>query len=229
MAISYNTGIYNNNLVFALDAANPRCYPGTGTVAYDGVTRNNLTIANSPTYTSTGIKCWTFDGSTQYMYNYSANNPLTSNAATVICWINPNATQPDSTYSGLFVIGTKSCPLGTGNGQTLLFSMRSDRTLTMAKWCDDSGSSIAPAADTWSQVSLVKNGASTRFGVNTTFQNATDTGTQNFTGASFNIGCTDSPGRYYSGKMAICLLYNQALTDDQITQTYNAYRGRFGV
>lgn len=229
MAIAYNTGIYNDNLVFALDAANPRCYSGSGTVMYDGVTRNNLIIANSPAYTSTGIKCWTFDGISNYMYNFSASNPLTSNAATVILWINPDATQPDPNYSGMFVLGTKDCALGSGNGQSLLFSMQSNRTLTMAKWCDDSFSSIAPAASTWSQVSLVKNGATTRFGVNTTFQTASNTGTQAFAGSKFTIGCTDDPGRYFAGKMAICLLYNQALTDSQIIQTYDAYKGRFGV
>jgi hypothetical protein len=229
MSVGYNPAIVTDNLAFVMDAANPRCYPGSGTVMYDGVTRNNLTIANSPVYTSTDIKCWTFDGVDDYMYNFSASNPLTGNAATVILWINPDATQPDASYSGMFALGTKGCALGSGNGQTLLFSMTSNRTLTMAKWCDDSFSSIAPAASTWSQVSLVKDGAATRFGVNTSFQNASNTGTQAFAGSSFTIGCTDNPGRFFAGKMAICLLYNQALSDDQITQIYTTYRGRFGI
>lgn len=228
MSINYNTSIAPSNLVFALDASNPRCYPGSGSTVYDGVTRNNLTMVNV-TYNSSGIPYFSFDGVDAYMYNYSANNPLTNNMATVISWIYPSTTQPDGTYSGLLALGTKDCNAGSGNGVTLLFSMTSTRVLTMAKWCDDSYGSIAPAANTWSQVSLVKNGASTRFGVNTTFENASNTGTNIFSGSSFTIGCTDNPGRYYNGRIAITLLYNQALSDDEVTQVFNAYRSRFGV
>lgn len=228
MSVFANPNIPQPNLVFAMDASNPRCYPGSGTVMYDGVTRNNLTIANAA-YTAGAIPYFNFDGVDDYMYNFTTNNPLTSNAATVILWVYPSTTQPDANYSGMFALGTKNCALGGGNGQTILFSMRSDRTLTMAKWCDDSFSSIAPTANTWSQVSLVKNGASTRFGINTSFQDASNTGTQSFTGVNFTVGCTDNPGRYFSGRIAVVLLYSAALTDDQITQTYTAYRSRFGV
>lgn len=228
MSVFANPNIPQPNLVFAMDASNPRCYSGSGTVMYDGVTRNNLTIANA-TYTAGAIPYFNFDGVDDYMYNFTTNNPLTSNAATVILWIYPSTTQPDANYSGMFALGTKACTLGSGNGQTLLFSMQSNRTLSMAKWCDDSFSSIAPTADTWSQVSLVKNGASTRFGINTSFQDASNTGTQSFTGVNFTVGCTDNPGRYFSGRIAVVLLYSAALTDDQITQTYTAYRSRFGV
>lgn len=228
MSVYANPNIPQPNLVFAMDASNPRCYPGSGSVMYDGVTRNNLSIANA-SYNSSGIPYFNFDGIDDYMYNFSTNNPLTSNAATVIVWVYPAATQPDTNYSGMFALGTKGCALGTGFGQTLLFSMQSNRTLTMAKWCDDSFSSIAAPADTWSQVSLVKNGATTRFGVNTTFQTAGNTGTESFAGSAFTIGCTDNPGRYFSGRIAVVLLYSAALTDEQVTQIYNAYRSRFGV
>lgn len=224
MAINYNTGIYTPNLVYAMDASNKRCYPGSGTIVYDALTRNNLTIANA-TYNSTGIPYFDFDGVDDYMYNTSASNPLTSNVTTVILWIYPGATQTDATYNGMFAFGNKTC-----TGDSILFSMKSDRALTMAKWCDDStNGTLQPTADTWSQVSIVKNGASTRFGVNTTFQDASNTGTTNFSGSTFTIGSTDTPGRYYKGRIAIALMYNAALTDDQVTQVYNAYRTRFGV
>lgn len=229
MAISYNTGIYADNLVFALDASNKRCYPGSGSVAYDGVTRNDLTIVDA-THNSSGIPYFNFNGTSAYMYNYSAGNPLTSNTATVIAWIYPNSTQTDGTYNGIFALGTKGCALGNGNGQSLLFSMTSSRVLTMAKWCDDStNGTLAPVANTWSQVTLIKNGASTRIAVNTTFENTSSTGTQNFSGGNFTIGCTDNPGRYFGGRIALILLYNSALTDAQVTQVYNGYRTRFGV
>jgi hypothetical protein len=108
--------------------------------------------------------------------------------------------------------------------------MQSNRTLTMAKWCDDSFSSIAAPESTWSMVTLVKNGATTRFGINaTTFNNSADTGTQNFAGTTLTVGCTDNPGRYYQGRIGAIYLYNRALTDNEISQNFNALRGRYGL
>ena len=198
---------------------------------FDTYNQNNVFLSNV-TYVGGSIPYFDFNGTSSYGYNFSAfNNPLTTgNTASVLLWIYPNTTQPDPSYSGMFALGTKGCALGNGNGQTLLFSMQSNRTLTMAKWCDDSFSSIAPTANTWSMVSLVKDGASTRFGINgSTFSNGGNTGTQNFAGTNLTIGCTDNPGRYYSGRIASVMLYKTALSDSQILQNFNAQRRRFGL
>jgi hypothetical protein len=227
MGIFYNPSS-SDNLVFCMDAANTKCYNGSGTTMVDLCGNNNLTMANV-TYNSSGIPYFGFNGSSSYCYNLSASNPLTSNSATVIVWINPVATQLEPNYAGMFALGTKGCSLGTGRGQTLLFSMTSNRTLSMAKWCDDSFSSIAAPASTWSMVTLVKNGATTRWAVNDTFQAGNDTGTENFAGSSFTIGCTDNPGRYFTGNIGLVKLYNKALSDTEISNNFNALRGRFGI
>lgn len=231
MSVSYNPGILSSNLVFCLDAANTKSYPGSGSTWTDLSGRgNNIALANT-SFVGGSIPYLDFNGTSSYGYNYSANNPLTGNAATIVLWIYPNTTQPDGTYSGMFALGTKDCALGNGNGRTLLFSMKSNRALTMAKYCDDStNGTLAPTANTWSMVSLTKNGATTRFGINgSTFENSSDTGTQNFTGTNLTVGCTDNPGRYFSGRIAHIMLYNTALTDTQLLQNFNALRGRFGI
>jgi hypothetical protein len=196
----------------------------------DLIGTNRMQMMNA-TYVGGSNSYFDFNGTSSYCYNYSANNPLINrNTATALIWVYPDTTQPDANYSGMFALGTKSCELGGGNGQTLLFSMQSNRTLTMAKYCDDSFSSIAPAANTWSMVSLVKNGASTRFGINaSTFFDASNTGTQNFSGTNLTIGCTDNPGRYYKGRIAAIQLYNRALSDVEIAKNFNALRSRFGI
>ena len=217
-------------IVFSLDAWNSKCYNGTGSIAYDLASLNDMTLYNGVGFNGSGIPYFNFNGSNQYMRKVSGvTNPLTSNAATVIAWIQPNTTQPDATYSGLFSLGTKGCALGSGNGQTLLFSMRSNRVLTMAKWCDDSYSSIQVPDNSWSMVSLKKDGALTRFSVNETFNTSGNTGTQAFAGTAFTVGCTDNPGRYYSGKISSISLYNTALSDQEILDIFNNTRGRFGI
>jgi hypothetical protein len=232
VALIHSPSIVTSGLVLCLDAANTKSYPGSGTTWTDLSGRGNtdVTLSNT-TFVGGTIPYLDFNGTNSYGYNFTANNGLTSgNTATIILWIYPNTTQPDGSYSGMFALGTKGCALGSGNGQTLLFSMQSNRTLTMAKWCDDSYSSIAPAANTWSMVSLVKNGASTRFGINASiFNDAANTGTQNFAGDDLTIGCTDNPGRYFSGRIASVVLYNSALTDAQLQQNFNALRSRFSI
>lgn len=227
MGLSHSPSIVTNGLVLCLDAGNTKSYPGSGTTWRDLSGRGNtdVTLSNT-TFVGGSIPYLDFNGTSSYGYNFTANNGLTTgNTATIILWVYPSTTQPDGNYSGMFALGNKSC-----TGQTLLFSMQVNRTLTMAKWCDDSYSSIAPAANTWSMVSLVKNGASTRFGINaSTFNDAANTGTQNFAGDDLTIGCTDNPGRYFSGRIASVVLYNSALTDAQLQQNFNALRGRFGI
>jgi len=217
-------------LSFCLDAWNSKCYSGSGTTALDLMGLNDMTLYNSVGFNSSGIPYFEFNGTNQYMRKPSGViNPLEgNNTATIIAWIQPNETQPDPSYSGMFALGTKGCALGSGNGQTILFSMRSTRVLTMAKWCDDSFSSIT-APTTWCMVTLKKDGALTRFSVNDTFTTSGNTGSQNFTGTSFTIGCTDNPGRYYSGKISSIMAYNTALSDNEILDIFNGSRDRFGI
>jgi hypothetical protein len=228
MGIAYNPRTVTDGLVLALDAGNRKSYPGSGTTWTDLSGTNHLALSNV-SYVSATTPYFDFNGTTSYAYNFSANNVLsTGNTATVLVWIYPATTQPDANYSGMFNLGTKDCALGSGNGRTLLFSMQSNRTLTMARYCDDSFSSIAPTANTWSMVSLVKNGASTRFGINaTTFNNAANTGTQNFAGTNLTVGCTDNPGRYYQGRIGAVYLFNRTLSDVEIAQNYNALKSRY--
>lgn len=228
MALGHSPFITSDNLVFYMDAANTKSYNGSGTIITDLCRRNNLTMSNV-TYNSSDIPYFGFNGTSSYCYNFSALNPLTSNAATVIVWINAAVTQSEPNYSGMFALGTKGCALGTGRGQTLLFSMTGNRTLSMAKWCDDSFSSIITPASTWSMVTLIKNGATTRWAVNNTFQAGNDTGVENFSGSSFTIGCTDNPGRYFTGNIGLVKLYNKALSDTEVLQNFNALRVRFGI
>ena len=232
MATFTGPDVKSDDLVFCLDAWNSKCYSGSGTTAYDLTGLNDMTLYNSVGFNSSGIPYFEFNGSNQYMRKPSGVvNPLTSNAATVVAWIQPNTSAgSDPNYSGMFSLGTKSCPLGSGNGQTLLFSIRnSSRNLTMAKWCDDSFSSLSVPDTSWSMVTLKKDGALTRFSVNETFATTGNTGTQAFTGTAFTVGCTDNPGRYYGGKMSSMVLYNRALSDSEILGLFNITRSRFGI
>ena len=68
MGISYNPRIVTDGLVLALDAANPKSYPGSGTTWTDLSGRGNTgTLTNGPTYSSTNGGSIVFDGSNDYV------------------------------------------------------------------------------------------------------------------------------------------------------------------
>ena len=45
---------------------------------------------------------------------------------------------------------------------------------------------------------------------------------------NFNIG-TSSGTFYYQGNIYVFMIYNRALSADEILQNYNAFKGRFGL
>lgn len=44
-----------------------------------------------------------------------------------------------------------------------------------------------------------------------------------------DIGQDDLGGRFFSGRIAIAMVYNRALTSTEVTQNWNAFRPRFGI
>lgn len=71
MGISYSPKIVTDGLVLCLDPANARSYPGTGTTWTDLTRNNNLTLTNSPTFSSDNRGVFSFDGSDDYAVNTS--------------------------------------------------------------------------------------------------------------------------------------------------------------
>ena len=68
MGIRRGPNIVRDGLVFAVDAANPTSYPGSGTIWKDQtVNQNNGTLTNGPTFDSGNGGSIVFDGSNDYV------------------------------------------------------------------------------------------------------------------------------------------------------------------
>ena len=87
MAITRNTFLSNvADLIFYLDAVNPKSYPGSGATWNDlSPNRNNFTLFNTPTYTSNGTTgtYLSFNGSNQYARSVNAINFNAYSAVTI--------------------------------------------------------------------------------------------------------------------------------------------------
>ena len=57
MGFSRGPNIVNKELLYTLDAASPKSFPGSGTTWFNLASNNdNATLSNSPTFNNSGIK-----------------------------------------------------------------------------------------------------------------------------------------------------------------------------
>jgi len=239
MAFAYSPKIITDGLVFAVDAANKKSYPGSGTTWTDLAGNNNGTLINGPTFDSGNGGSIVFDGTNDYAEAGTANDFLPINDMTLDAWINL------SNYDSCICMS----PDPSGGNEMIFYIPSSTNTTWIAKklsctFDNSAGASGAwPTSNTdiplniWTHVCLVRDGATCRFYYNGV---ADGTGTRGTGTLSYATGQplylstdVDGPsftkGNYFGGKMSNFKIYSRALSALEITQNYNALKSRFGL
>ena len=160
-----------------------------------------------------------FDGTTsKYINTNSGNNlPLGNSPRTMLAWIKP-AGYPDPTYNGILVYSGGACTTGS------LLSINNVGRLTMAFWCNDAyQAGITVNLNQWNQVAFTyEGGTSVKFYINGALVDTETIGiAATTTNGPIRIGCTDNPGRCFNGQIEDAMIFNQALTANQIQALYN--------
>jgi len=89
--------IVTDGLVLALDAANPKSYPGSGTTWYDISGNGNTgSLINSPTYVVDNFGTFTIDGTNEY---FTASGVVTTTSWSAFLWFKYNG-QTEFTLKG---------------------------------------------------------------------------------------------------------------------------------
>ena len=87
MGLSHSPRIVTDGLVFCVDAANKRSYPGVGTTWTDlTANKNNGTLTNGPTFDSANGGSIVFDGTNDYVDLGSSLSISTSSPFSVEFW-----------------------------------------------------------------------------------------------------------------------------------------------
>jgi hypothetical protein len=203
---------------------------GSGNIAHDETKRNDGNLVNNPAWVDGKFsKALRFNsGSNQYVRNPDASKlPLGSSPRTMMAWINP-VSYPDATYNGIVAYGAMAC-----TGQGSLLSIKNDGRLSMAFWCNDAYQTTGPTVplNQWTHVALTYSGGTTvRFYINGQFvqESSLSAGipanTQN---GPIRIGCTDDPGRCFNGIIDEVMIFNRALSDEEIKFLYEQGVGKF--
>ena len=221
MATQFANGkIVTDGLVLCLDAADQTSYPTTGTTWFDLAGSNNGTLTNGPTFSGTGASSSiVFDGTDDYVdcgNNSSLNAP---NQITLSAWVNGTYT-PGAEYAVI----DKGEVVGHHFGvyqQKIIFQTTQGYKL----------SNTVLSNNVWYNIIVVYDKINVKFYLN----NIAD-GVQSLSGGLNAPTANVLIGRYrndlpltFNGKISITQIYNRALTASEITQNFNALRGRFGL
>jgi hypothetical protein len=221
MAVQYNASTVTNGLVLALDAANTQSYPGSGNIWRDlSGNGNDITLVNSPTFSTTNKGQITFNGSTQYG-TVPSNTSLTFSQPTVIVACTPGV--------GTVIAKGRSGSYwnyGIAAPSTTFFRARNNNNdVDSLTYPTKSGINIFTAA--W-------DGAFVNFYLNGEFLSKTNSSYSPIANNLHNltIGVAQSGGgffEYYGGSISYILIYNRCLSANEIKQNHDALKSRYGL
>ena len=241
MGVYSGTEISEEGLVLCLDAANPRSYGGSGTTWYDLTNdEKNITLINSPSFSSNNSGILTFDGIDDYGYTNATdissdtgltisiwlygikwhleNCPCVNNAG-ILDWstgywnmasINSNLGGP---YFTLYADSPSETP-STINRKNISFGATNqlNQWLNLVATYDDTSKEIK----TYNNTNLVGNSSiQIDFSISARVHLA-----------RYMRHCGNCPSNIIMPQIKI---YNRALSAQEITQNFKATRGRFGL
>lgn len=217
MSLGHNPTIVNNGLVFCVDAANPRSYPGSGTAWSQLVGSTNTgVLTNGPTYSSSNLGSLVFDGVDDYV-DFSGNLG-TMGAYTIMYWAYRSAENrmpiAYRTSTAFYWYGDNSWYYTHGG--------------VAGEYYYSKPTSIP--LNTWGCLCVVYNGSNVSI-----YRQGVYQGQQSTTGTAdwsqgLRVGYWSALGGYaWQGNISDVMMYNIALSADQVTQNFNALRGRYGI
>jgi hypothetical protein len=246
--------IARDGLVFHYDAGKTSSYSGIGVTIFDlsGI-GNTGTLINGPTFSSLNGGSIVFDGSNDYFEAQHSSSLNISGSITVDVWVYMTSV---SNSADMNLICKYSNAGGSSNQSWILFKSTGDYRsaspdgLTANNnefvWLASSNGNYSGAligtgeqvlTNTWYNVVAIYNSSTEKMQMYLNGQlktNVTRTG-QTSGVLSTNLrnlqigGTPLDSNRWIQGRIPIARVYNRALTQQEISQNYNAVKNRYGL
>ena len=223
MAFYRGPQVVTDGLILALDAANSKSYPGSGTIWRDISGNNNTgTLTNGPTFNSANGGNIVFDGVDDFV-NCGNSSLLQITAGTISAWV--KTMSPGSSYRGIIV---------KQNNYALFVK---DSIFITYDWGGggDRSTGINIADGNWKNIamSFTENTGAPLNNANVYLNgNLVLTTTiklsNNTVGVALAAGST-SISQNLNGSIAYSSVYNRVLSTTEISQNYNAQKSRFNL
>jgi len=231
MGLSHSPRIVTDGLVFCVDAANPRSYPGAGTTWTDLTSASVTgTLLNGPTFDSDNAGSIVFDGSDDYV-NFGTPTIITEFPLTITSFIKRSSSDTrDVIFGNYYAVGTnRSFQFEIDNNNVLQGICSSDGTFQASN--EVNGSTTINTDEVYHASCVMESGEAR------VYLNGVLDGTDSSWASELNtpvarylIGAedTNSAGaHYFAGNIYSIQVYNRALTTAEIRRNYNATRWRF--
>jgi hypothetical protein len=229
------TQMVTSGLVGHWDAGNSASYPGSGTTWTDLTGTRNATLINSPPFVNGSFE---FDGTNQ-MAEAAHTSAFNVTSLTILVWVR-STPMTSANYSPLvskhplnsFNVNSRDYSLYTHNstGATAVPNNLHFTSGPRGQWNYALPSS--PPSGQWFQAGCWVDGTTRNSGA---IFNGTKSGnvlTLSSALPQFTVPIQISRGDYSfwgNAPIAVVKLYNRVLSDNEITQNFNATRGRFGL
>ena len=237
MALRHSPKIVTDGLLRCLDIGNNRSYPGSGSTITDLSNSKDNGTNNGASYNSDDPKNFSF-GNNDYISGTSFYN--SRDAGSVEVWFQHN----QSTHSQIGMIYFEGTANGFGNPKEMHLSVSTSGVLNIFFEAGSNDLSLnqsgSISANTWTCATAtftgLTSGKSAKIYVNGSL-NTSGSATGSYSGGSASsvsyIGrsATTVSGAYRGlvGKIAIVRCYSKQLSDAEVSQNYNAVKGRFGL
>ena len=211
MGIAYNTSIVPDGLIFAVDPANTRCYSGAGTSVASLISGMGGTLFNGASYSTANGGCFTFDG-TNDILKFQGQDILNS-VYTHCAWFKMNVLQTCLVIDG-------------GWAGTVIFSSRVEYY-----YSDTSpnymGANYNFSSGRWYFICAVRGANQKQVYIDGNLINSVNSSDSYSCPYDYiNIG-SNSGVQNLNGNVGHILIYNKALTAQEIKQNYNATKKRY--
>jgi hypothetical protein len=246
--------IVSRGLILHLDASDRTSYvPGSNIWRDLSGIRGNSTLTNGPLFNSTKGGSIVFDGTNDYVAlfgNSFGYSPGTTGELSLEVWINPTGpftvytTEPPVTnLSGVLGQGFFNNSIGwglgiqviSGIGNCFVFQVRNSSNIVNVGATSTSGYSTFTTNQWYHLIGTFTRNNLSRLYVNGTLTSSTSSVSLN--GVNITPSLSDAAisraggdGRFYTGcEISVSRLYNYPLTSQEVSQNYNALKGRFGL
>lgn len=229
MSVFTGPSVINQGLAVCFDAANIKSYPGTGNIWYNiGYTGGSVT---GQTYTPAwgtlgGVTCFNFNQVGAYFLNNSffpSSFPTDSTNLTISVWFYPAASELSS--------GDRGNLVRANNSNAFYMSWNKGNQQQSNYWYGktnegyhESGAAITRSS--WNNIVAVWSASALNQWLNGVKTTASTSGTTANQTGGLQIGW-EGDSRQFSGGISVIHIYDRALSDWEVTQSFNALRGRF--
>ena len=251
MSLAHSPQIVTNGLVYLLDPANSKCWDGISTTMTSLVNNATNNITNSPY----GINSTSYSVRTLTLNNTASLITATSTASVTLSTPDLNTLALSNNFTVMFAAKKNYYGLGgNNNGNSEFFrgvnngygtgwritefsfgtpgaefTGKHNFTLGMSDQFKSYNAADTISTNRLSIVAFsISSSVVTGF-INGTFNTSTN-GLAYVSGPSLpTISVTSAGEGSWNGEVGFLMIYNRALSSDEISQNFNAYRGRYGV